>query len=139
MDSGQFVPAKHVEPGLDSLRADDGGEQDPVISPSFAHPAFSPGRNIWCAGEQTRVAGGEDRPPAGAVHMRGRLALEVLLDKVDEEVNGGRGGAFEIPLELGVSRLVRGEFRGRPEGSAAIPGTGAPRSPGPSRPSVRSF
>ena len=129
VDSRHLAPAKRVEPRIDPLGTDDGGEQDPVVAPSLRHPPLPPRRDVGRAGKQPGAPGREDRPPGGAVHVRGGLALEVLLDEVGEEVDRGRGGAFEMFPEPGASRFVRGEVRDR----ADVPAR-APEQAGASRP-----
>ena len=118
MDPGHLVPVKHLQPGPDPIRADDGREQDAVVPPTFGHPSLPAGPDIGRAGKQSSAPAREDRPPAAAEHVGSRLALEVLLDHVDEEEDGWRGGAYENLPEPGVSRLVRREVHGPSERAA---------------------
>ena len=129
VDSRHLVPAKCVEPGREPLGTDDGGEPDPVVAPPIQHPSLPPGRDEGRVGKQSGAPCLEDRPPRGAVHVRGRLVPEVLLDEIDENVNRPWGGTLDVPPELGVSGLVRGEVRDRADG----PGC-SPEQAGPARP-----
>ena len=121
MDPGHLVPVKRLQPGPEPLRADDGGEQDAVVAPPLRRPPFPPGRDVGRAGKQSSAPGGEDRPPAAADHMGGRLAPEVLLDQVDEDVDEPRRVALESPPEPGVSHLLRRELSRRGEGAEGSP------------------
>ena len=73
VDSRHLVRAKRVEPGLNPLGTDDGGKEDPVVAPPIRHPSLPPGGDEGRAGKQSGAPCLEDRPPRGAVHVRGRL------------------------------------------------------------------